>query len=56
MLKQFEKLLADLANFAPKYLLDQFKDISNELFKSIGVMRTSSELLLLHVEDILGYA
>jgi hypothetical protein len=40
----------------PTTILDQLKDVYDETMKSVSIMSSSSQLLLLNVEDILGFA
>ena len=40
----------------PNVLYHPLQEIYQEVFKSINIMTSSSNLLLLNVEDILGYA
>jgi hypothetical protein len=39
-----------------EHIIDQFEDVFDEMRSSVNVMSSSSSLLLLNVEDILGYA
>jgi hypothetical protein len=40
----------------PIQIYDSLKEVKNEIGHGIKVMTSSSNLLLLNVEDILGYA
>ena len=56
MLQQFSFLLNDNQSSLPSTLYSPLQEVYEEVLKSINIMTSSSNLLLLNVEDILGFA
>lgn len=49
-------MINNIKSSIPDAVFDALKDIYQELCKSVKIMTASSNMLLMHVEDILGYA
>jgi len=56
MLQQFSGLLQLNQSMIPNVIYVPLQEVYDEVLKSINIMTSSSNLLLLNVEDILGYA
>ena len=56
MLQQFHSKLASNENTVPSGFFNSMYELYEEMSKSASIMTSSSNLLLLSVEDILGYA
>ena len=56
MCTQFKMILTNYSNYIDPQVLEQLKNIYNQMFKGNEIQTSSSNLLLLNVEDILGFA
>jgi hypothetical protein len=56
LLHTFKLLIGQLKKLGQRPLEEQFLEIQNEISSSIDIQQSSSNLLLMNVEDILGYA
>jgi hypothetical protein len=56
LLHSFKLLVDQLKKFGNYDLEEQFLEIQKEISGSINIQQSSSNLLLMNVEDILGYA
>ena len=56
MCMTFNQVLTEGVSDMPVIIFDQLKDVYDEVLKSVNIMSSSSQLLLLNVEDILGFA
>jgi hypothetical protein len=56
LLHSFKLLIDQLKKFGNYDLEEQFLEIQKEISGSINIQQSSSNLLLMNVEDILGYA
>lgn len=53
--KNFFTLLQQISALITIKMMGEFEEIYKELSKSISIMSSSSSLLLMNVEDILGF-